>query len=1359
MENPFRKRLLSRLASFENKSDDWEWVDLQSWLQAVDTITKQYQGEGFDRDTLLTFSKRLSQCMTPQLPTSLHSKALEIYKIVLSHSTTNDFYLFSSGFLPFFEHASSQNKHIFLEILNENFISNIRTINNIIPGIVFSLLGGAEDRPEIFLKIKDSLDEISKTCKKSVQRGVWSAVQISEAHRHPGLKYIKTSLEVGLLDELAVDTLILAFQDESVFVKRLALDIVNEYYGIASGISDTQKGRLVQEALKLLRFRDFTLIRRVWDLASPESTHNREYILQLVCAAMERIIKEYGELVKSDELKKLELIQIMELAMMNEIIGSDVLKQLGISYVTCVMFSKIYLIDGKYDKRAVFMLCGGKASIFWGVFTDFLSDNLIANEMIGVLMFAVKYIEIDSDQALGILDILLKSLPTLYKNNEISELCRELLSRVDTYPRDGSKLVIKLFNCISLSQNEYMLVLSEIIAKLSELGLDIRKIIGKVAALANLSDEEFLTQQRILAIFKYKGIKIDTISTIWGYVGSNYTSIAIALLVDIEKLLPYTWSEVHVKHLCNSDPKVRLKAVEQFSTFCSYTNEEVLGKCLVDPRVIFLLIELLNDHDPFIKYTISKWLVLTKSKLKCVFDPIISLLLHTDSQRYEEGGQFTYKTSFDMKPIIHAIDVIRRIIEIEPNYINWLELSSVNENLKEALAFHSISGSNYLSIVISVLLVYSQTISSYQEEENKEIQLSAISCIQSFILIIPSDFACTVFEELSKCLLQACLDSNIPKQSILLETLAEIIYDSKLTANYRIWPALFENEDFSRSLLNGLYVTEDNLLCTWIKFISDLLPALLQFLPSAVFIHYIETLQDAYLSLLVTLKRKELLKGLTCLLHSSMGITAITRSCVLKDVRYIASCILKEVESVLRVLVDCFDLVTYYHDIKLLLSPIAQEFTKQFIHQVLEIWVHSCLYTSSTEEKDYKLMSVIICADINVLELLEDIFMRISVILANSQKKGTKLDGQELCISHFLYTFLLQYRENNITIQEDGFWRKVLKILGLLYESAWEESFAMCINILYVLSSSNFSFHSLEDSILQKKTRTYLEQLTEKACDAMLRVNRPCYTMIFPKCARDSSASDVILLSLENNIVEILYFYMENPKAILDGLVDSILTSTSKPGDHSISLVREILHKSDLKGIAKRFLDFLCGPTFELIDQKNCAIWMEIIDKLSLNYTIKLEFIDEIIEKFNSSLFTSSSQARLLLKQLLLTLSLTVLASATDHYTTCSIAFLEKLQEGLQSPDSVPYSLLLLKSLLTRSTVNSFLPILHDIWPSLLQHPLSKRQDFIQFLLATNYEYIYYAAFLDSSQEPLNPEFFSVPLELELIHLANFSYK
>ena len=110
------------------------------WINKVKVLVDSFQGEAFPEKIIL--EKRLWQCLNPTLPQGLHSITLKIYESILSKPwlSPEDFALFLTGILPFFQYTSPENRCQVLSILNNSYKERISEMKSSLQGVVISFV-------------------------------------------------------------------------------------------------------------------------------------------------------------------------------------------------------------------------------------------------------------------------------------------------------------------------------------------------------------------------------------------------------------------------------------------------------------------------------------------------------------------------------------------------------------------------------------------------------------------------------------------------------------------------------------------------------------------------------------------------------------------------------------------------------------------------------------------------------------------------------------------------------------------------------------------------------------------------------------------------------------------------------------------------------------------------------------------------------------------------------------------------------------------------------------------------------------------------------------------------------------------
>lgn len=100
----------------------------------------------------LTVSKRLTQCLHPNLPSGVHLKTLDVYAAIFDRikpkGLLTNFLLYSSGLFPLLSYASMSVRPRLLEIYEKYFLPLGNDLVPTLHGFVLGLLPGLEDESE-----------------------------------------------------------------------------------------------------------------------------------------------------------------------------------------------------------------------------------------------------------------------------------------------------------------------------------------------------------------------------------------------------------------------------------------------------------------------------------------------------------------------------------------------------------------------------------------------------------------------------------------------------------------------------------------------------------------------------------------------------------------------------------------------------------------------------------------------------------------------------------------------------------------------------------------------------------------------------------------------------------------------------------------------------------------------------------------------------------------------------------------------------------------------------------------------------------------------------------------------------------
>lgn len=100
----------------------------------------------------LTVSKRLSQCLHPNLPSGVHLKVLDVYASVFNRigprGLSGDLFLYSSGLFSVLGYAAMSVRPLLLEIYEKYYLALGKGLVPALHGLVLGLLPGLEDGSE-----------------------------------------------------------------------------------------------------------------------------------------------------------------------------------------------------------------------------------------------------------------------------------------------------------------------------------------------------------------------------------------------------------------------------------------------------------------------------------------------------------------------------------------------------------------------------------------------------------------------------------------------------------------------------------------------------------------------------------------------------------------------------------------------------------------------------------------------------------------------------------------------------------------------------------------------------------------------------------------------------------------------------------------------------------------------------------------------------------------------------------------------------------------------------------------------------------------------------------------------------------
>ncbi len=248
-----------------------------------------------------TIARRLAQSMNPILPSGVHRKALDVYRIILprigGEQLAADLALWSQGLFSLFAHANEECKLLCVKLITDSFLPLGPHLVPSLDGLIMALAPALEDEASgSFQPTVALIFEIqSAVGQYEFFRTLWWVLGASGGGRQAVLLLLQRSLAAAgglqaphvLSDaDVAVRGLVLALEDASILVQRAVLDLLLSHVPFASAaLPDivtredevcAERGGtltlwmvLTRAAVRLYARRDMSLTRRLHLWLSP----------------------------------------------------------------------------------------------------------------------------------------------------------------------------------------------------------------------------------------------------------------------------------------------------------------------------------------------------------------------------------------------------------------------------------------------------------------------------------------------------------------------------------------------------------------------------------------------------------------------------------------------------------------------------------------------------------------------------------------------------------------------------------------------------------------------------------------------------------------------------------------------------------------------------------------------------------------------------------------------------------------------------------------------------------------------------------------------------------------------------------
>ena len=179
------------LKGFESTS---EWADLIAALTKLNRVLLAHMKYPIIPRRIL-ISKRLAQCMHPDLPPGVHQKALETYDIIFKCMGTNrlsaELFIYSAGLFPLLPHAALNVRTALLTVYETHFVPLGPRLAPGLNGFLSGVLPSLEEGGEHYTRTNSLLEAVMEGVGGSVfYSALWECVAVNTSIRLPALTFV-----------------------------------------------------------------------------------------------------------------------------------------------------------------------------------------------------------------------------------------------------------------------------------------------------------------------------------------------------------------------------------------------------------------------------------------------------------------------------------------------------------------------------------------------------------------------------------------------------------------------------------------------------------------------------------------------------------------------------------------------------------------------------------------------------------------------------------------------------------------------------------------------------------------------------------------------------------------------------------------------------------------------------------------------------------------------------------------------------------------------------------------------------------------------------------------------------------------
>jgi hypothetical protein len=1261
MEEDNQKKLHNRLLSFERKYKEWEWSDVIRWLSSLKQVLDKIDPSTITEDSFLLVSKRLAQCLNPSLPQGLHTETLKIYTALLEKpSPPAHIFLLSSGLFPHFQICAPQNKVPFLSLMTQFFI-NQPNLELSMSGLIACLLSGAGEKQETLNSVFKVLDSIEDKAK--VHFYVWNFVMKSSDFRNVGLMYMQKRAKTEYCEELVMNTLLESLEDSKVINKRLALDIIRNFFPIVQKTPTIVV--LMQGVLKLFKGKDYTLTRRLWEWAFPEEINNTQVVLvrEIITEALFLIFQENHMIIQKNNEKRLltqiASLKIVEEVCMSEEIGEDFIKDISYIFLKHCIEDKLEEIP--HNKLGIFLRT--QSNYIWNSVVQVTEHgiSLNENECLDHLLYSQRFLEFSSEFCA---QICMTIGLNLHKVDHFSEFLSIIMHFIDKFslPLDFSiqlkRIKKKLKQLVKYNKESALMDYIRLIIKVEN---DEKQLTKIVSFLKLLSGKNIILALKAILQFEQKTLTEDDFEALWTHVNANDLELLDLLLKSYEKF-PEQWTTGFVSLLFSQSDESYIKIFITFWEYAAKINPELLLNISRGEKIVFIMIDLLVHDNPSIRHAAREWLNSAIKSPACLFDPILVIILHASTiRKVDESQNWFYIKNFDSSIALNSFSKATSLLLYSHNLLTYIQECKISTHSNQLMRDHNINAETYYELMVEVCFLYIKTESKFNSE-NFKVQCAATETLRMLIEKVPQQNVNRVMEQAGEILYKA-IGRNLEYAMI---PVVETLFAQK--------PRFYYPSKIADVMVLGLRHDYYYLRQQWSKIIVAALSSIFSSTFSDLLCNFIRLLFINYCDMILNHYDITTVKGLNSLTVHCLNLISTDK------VKYaiLKSMLFAESERVFILIIN----VKNSEEICKVLCEISKLFPLDLVLALVDLWQKNSEGHRSS---------------LQLHVLIPKLGLSPESIFDGIHKAFESKKHNDVVLANLAYTVIEKMYQS---IKYEQIWKPVLGVVKFLQESKWDECIAWAIKIIHILiglicpSSKNLkSLQKILKGIIKKCHLNILKW--EKIASSPL-VNLEGTTLL------EVIFNEIVYChSLFRDV------WKDNQKKLI-----SIITSLGKTLLDQMCLAEahaEILSKllSTLLISFPTIFESLKSSLFETIKfssftilykcPKSIEYWFDIIN------IIPKPVIFNSLEVYDALFFKSSDVKQKLLEKSLCIMSLAILSGPKDAYISFIPFILKRIEEAFR-PENIPASALTILLIFLRILsykCSNFLSIWQSILPEL----------------------------------------------------------